>query len=77
MVAVVPALNVPVTPAIVNVVTVTAPSTLVVPVSTLPLTGVSSGVVAVSLASVNGSFTGVTVISRVEVSFVPDPSVNV
>ena len=77
MVALVPALNVPFTPATVKVVTVTGPSTLVVLPITLPVTGVSSAAVAVSLTSVKVSATGVTVISKVEVSSVPEPSVNV
>ena len=80
--AVVPAVNTTglllpsTTPAIVKVVTLNGPSTLV-PSITLPVFAVSSGVVVVSLASVKSSLTGVTVISRVEVSFAPEPSVNV
>ena len=77
IVAVVPALNVPVTPAMLKLVTVTGPSTLLVPVSTVPVIGVSSGVDAVSFRSLNVSSTGVTVISKVEVSSVPEPSVKV
>ena len=64
-------------PATVNCVTVTGPSTLLVPLSTVPLTAVSSGVVTTSSASVKLSSTGVTVIVSVEVSSAPDPSVIV
>ena len=59
------------TPAIVKVVTVTAPSTLVVPVSKLPLLAVSSGVLTDSSASVKVSFTGVIVSVKVDVSVPP------
>ena len=76
IVAVVPALNVPVTPATVKLVNATVPSTLVVPVKTLPLTGVSSGVEAVSLTSLNASSTGTIVSVSVEVSVVV-PSLKV
>ena len=80
--AVVPAVNTTglllpsTTPAIVKVVTLNGPSTLV-PSMTLPVLVVSSGVVVVSLPSVKLSFTGVSVISSVEVTFGSDPSVNV
>ncbi|MNP34245.1 hypothetical protein D3C76_1275210 [compost metagenome] len=77
MVAVWPALNVPVTPSMVKLTTLTGPSTLLVPVRTLPLRAVSSGVDSVSLASAKLSLTGVTLMFRVEVSSVPEPSVTV
>ncbi|MNL74186.1 hypothetical protein D3C87_1997760 [compost metagenome] len=57
--------------------TLTGPSTLEVPVRTLPVTAVSSLVVTVSLMSVKPSSTGVTLMFRVEVSSVPEPSVTV
>ncbi|MNH48007.1 hypothetical protein D3C79_1115480 [compost metagenome] len=57
--------------------TLTGPSTLEVPLRTLPLRAVSSGVDTVSLASLKLSFTGVTLIFRVEVSLGPEPSVTV
>ena len=65
---VVPTVNVPATPAMVKVVTVTAPSALLVPVSRLPVLATSSGVVSISLASEKLSFTGSTVMISVEVS---------
>ena len=71
-----PAVKVPATPATVKVVTVTAPSTLLVPVSTLPVWLASSAPLTTSLASVKPSATGGTVIVRVEVS-VLEPSVIV
>ena len=61
----------------VKLTTLTGPSTLEVPVSTLPVTAVSSLVVTVSLASVKLSSTGVTLMFRVEVTSVPEPSVTV
>src|SRR6478609_7904199 len=73
MVAVAPAANVAVLLATWKLVTVTAPSTLVVPVRTLLVSGVSSAVVTDSLASVNASSTGVTAIVSVDVS-VLEPS---
>ena len=47
-------------------VTRTAPSTLLVPVSTLPASTVSSATLTVSLPSVKPSVTGVTLMLRVE-----------
>ncbi|MNI86134.1 hypothetical protein D3C73_1431980 [compost metagenome] len=61
----------------VKLTTLTGPSTLLVPVRTLPVTAVSSRVETVSLASVKLSSTGVTLMFRVEVSSVPEPSVTV
>ncbi|MNR58529.1 hypothetical protein D3C85_1795520 [compost metagenome] len=61
----------------VKLTTLTGPSTLEVPVNTLPVTAVSSRVETVSLASVKLSLTGVTLMFRVEVSFGPEPSVTV
>ena len=52
------------------------PSTLVVPVSRLPLTGVSSCVVTISLASLRPSATGVMLIVSVDASLFT-PSVTV
>ncbi|MNP76930.1 hypothetical protein D3C76_1742630 [compost metagenome] len=77
MVAVWPALKVPVTPSMVKLTTLTGPSTLEVPVRTLPLTGASSAVVTRSLASTKLSSTGVTLMFRVEVTLLPEPSVTV
>ncbi|VVN46624.1 hypothetical protein PS673_05799 [Pseudomonas fluorescens] len=57
--------------------TLTGPSTLLVPVRTLPVTAVSSAVVTVSLRSVKLSSTGVTLMVRVEVTLLPEPSVTV
>ncbi|MNN80319.1 hypothetical protein D3C81_1970440 [compost metagenome] len=57
--------------------TLTGPSTLLVPVRTLPVTAVSSAVLTLSLMSVKLSSTGVTLMFRVEVSSVPEPSVTV
>ncbi|MNF70540.1 hypothetical protein D3C84_524510 [compost metagenome] len=57
--------------------TLTGPSTLLVPVRTLPVRTVSSGVETISLASENLSLTGVTLMFSVEVSLVPEPSVTV
>ena len=59
-----------------NWVTLIGPSTLVVPVSTLPVNVVSSLTLTVSLASLKPSVTGVTLIVSVEVS-VLTPSVTV
>ncbi|VVM42731.1 hypothetical protein PS647_00387 [Pseudomonas fluorescens] len=53
--------------------TLTGPSTLEVPLRTLPVTAVSSLVVTLSLRSLKLSSTGVTLIFRVEV----EPSVTV
>ncbi|MNR34080.1 hypothetical protein D3C85_1518200 [compost metagenome] len=77
MVAVWPAVKVPATPSMVKFTTLTGPSTLLVPVRTLPVTAVSSAVVTLSLMSVKLSSTGVTLMFRVEVSSVPEPSVTV
>ncbi|MNO09067.1 hypothetical protein D3C81_2320350 [compost metagenome] len=57
--------------------TLTGPSTLEVPVNTLPVMAVSSAVVTVSLMSVKLSSTGVTLMVRVEVTLLPEPSVTV
>ncbi|MNC73197.1 hypothetical protein D3C75_1243560 [compost metagenome] len=57
--------------------TLTGPSTLLVPVRTLPVTAVSSAVVTLSLRSVKLSSTGVTLMVRVEVTLLPEPSVTV
>ncbi|MNO08404.1 hypothetical protein D3C81_2310290 [compost metagenome] len=70
-------MKVPVTPSMVKLTTLTGPSTLLVPVRTLPVRAVSSRVETVSLASAKLSLTGVTLIFRVEVSFGPEPSVTV
>ncbi|VVP16032.1 hypothetical protein PS893_03586 [Pseudomonas fluorescens] len=77
MVAVWPAVNVPATPSMVKFTTLTGPSTLLVPVRTLPVTAVSSLVVTLSLRSVKLSSTGVTLMVRVEVTLLPEPSVTV
>ncbi|MNI12735.1 hypothetical protein D3C73_659290 [compost metagenome] len=77
MVAVWPAMKVPVTPSMVKLTTLTGPSTLLVPLRTLPVRAVSSRVDTVSLTSVKLSSTGVTLMFRVEVSFGPEPSVTV
>ncbi|MNR68847.1 hypothetical protein D3C85_1936770 [compost metagenome] len=61
----------------VKLTTLTGPSTLLVPVRTLPVTAVSSAVVTVSLRSVKLSSTGVTLMVRVEVTLLPEPSVTV
>ncbi|MNR57669.1 hypothetical protein D3C85_1784990 [compost metagenome] len=53
--------------------TLTGPSTLLVPVRTLPVTAVSSLVLTLSLRSLKLSSTGVTLMVRVEV----EPSVTV
>ena len=76
MFAVWPAVKLPAMPATLKPVTVTGPSTLVVPVSTDPVSVVSSLVLTVSLSSVKGSSTGVTEIVSVEVSPL-EPSVIV
>ncbi|VVP15992.1 hypothetical protein PS893_03584 [Pseudomonas fluorescens] len=57
--------------------TLTGPSTLLVPVRTLPVTAVSSLVVTLSLRSLKLSSTGVTLMVRVEVTLLPEPSVMV
>ncbi|VVN46607.1 hypothetical protein PS673_05806 [Pseudomonas fluorescens] len=57
--------------------TLTGPSTLLVPVRTLPVTAVSSLVVTLSLRSLKLSSTGVTLMVRVEVTLLPEPSVTV
>ncbi|MCY1176371.1 hypothetical protein D3C76_1548120 [compost metagenome] len=57
--------------------TLTGPSTLLVPVRTLPVTAVSSLVLTLSLRSVKLSSTGVTLMVRVEVTLLPEPSVTV
>ncbi|MNC56322.1 hypothetical protein D3C75_1059080 [compost metagenome] len=57
----------------VKLTTLTGPSTLLVPVRTLPVTAVSSLVVTLSLRSLKLSSTGVTLMVRVEV----EPSVTV
>ncbi|MNW16021.1 hypothetical protein D3C71_2147200 [compost metagenome] len=57
--------------------TLTGPSTLLVPVRTLPVRAASSRVETVSLASVKLSSTGVTLMVRVEVTLLPEPSVTV
>ncbi|MNC72317.1 hypothetical protein D3C75_1233510 [compost metagenome] len=57
--------------------TLTGPSTLLVPVRTLPVTAVSSLVVTLSLRSLKLSLTGVTLMVRVEVTLLPEPSVTV
>ncbi|VVP15949.1 hypothetical protein PS893_03582 [Pseudomonas fluorescens] len=77
MVAVLPAVKVPATPSMVKFTTLTGPSTLEVPVNTLPVKAVSSRVETVSLASVKLSLTGVTLMVRVEVTLLPEPSVTV
>ncbi|MNY58613.1 hypothetical protein PS843_05956 [Pseudomonas fluorescens] len=61
----------------VKLTTLTGPSTLEVPVNTLPVTAVSSLVVTLSLMSVKLSSTGVTLMVRVEVTLLPEPSVTV
>ncbi|VVP59168.1 hypothetical protein PS843_05951 [Pseudomonas fluorescens] len=61
----------------VKLTTLTGPSTLEVPVNTLPVTAVSSLVVTLSLRSVKLSSTGVTLMVRVEVTLLPEPSVTV
>ncbi|MNO08283.1 hypothetical protein D3C81_2308590 [compost metagenome] len=61
----------------VKLTTLTGPSTLLVPVRTLPVKAVSSLVVTVSLRSVKLSSTGVTLMFRVEVTLLPEPSVTV
>ncbi|VVP59075.1 hypothetical protein PS843_05931 [Pseudomonas fluorescens] len=61
----------------VKLTTLTGPSTLLVPVRTLPVTAVSSLVVTLSLRSVKLSSTGVTLMVRVEVTLLPEPSVTV
>ena len=76
MVAVEPALKLPVIPAMRKLATLRALSTSESLVNTLPLTGVSSGVVLVSGTASGGSLTGVTLIVRVEVTGVV-PSVTV
>ncbi|MNG27156.1 hypothetical protein D3C84_1122440 [compost metagenome] len=77
MVAVLPAVKVPATPSMVKLTTLTGPSTLEVPVRTLPVTAVSSAVLTLSLRSVKLSSTGVTLMFRVEVTLLPEPSVTV
>ncbi|VVN46700.1 hypothetical protein PS673_05805 [Pseudomonas fluorescens] len=57
--------------------TLTGPSTLLVPVRTLPVTAVSSAVLTLSLMSLKLSSTGVTLMVRVEVTLLPEPSVTV
>ncbi|MNH36506.1 hypothetical protein D3C79_973020 [compost metagenome] len=61
----------------VKLTTLTGPSTLEVPVNTLPVTAVSSLVLTLSLMSVKLSSTGVTLMVRVEVTLLPEPSVTV
>ncbi|VVN46690.1 hypothetical protein PS673_05804 [Pseudomonas fluorescens] len=61
----------------VKLTTLTGPSTLLVPVRTLPVTAVSSLVVTLSLRSLKLSSTGVTLMVRVEVTLLPEPSVMV
>ncbi|MNF12047.1 hypothetical protein D3C80_2134150 [compost metagenome] len=61
----------------VKLTTLTGPSTLEVPVNTLPVKAVSSAVVTVSLRSVKLSSTGVTLMFSVEVTLLPEPSVTV
>ncbi|VVN47417.1 hypothetical protein PS659_05974 [Pseudomonas fluorescens] len=61
----------------VKLTTLTGPSTLLVPVKTLPLIGASSAVVTRSLASVKLSSTGVTLMVRVELTLLPEPSLTV
>ncbi|MNR65339.1 hypothetical protein D3C85_1883390 [compost metagenome] len=61
----------------VKLTTLTGPSTLEVPVNTLPVTAVSSLVLTLSLRSVKLSSTGVTLMVRVEVTLLPEPSVTV
>ncbi|MNU07450.1 hypothetical protein D3C72_2530500 [compost metagenome] len=61
----------------VKLTTLTGPSTLEVPVNTLPVTAVSSAVLTLSLRSVKLSSTGVTLMVRVEVTLLPEPSVTV
>ncbi|MNP79766.1 hypothetical protein D3C76_1776850 [compost metagenome] len=61
----------------VKLTTLTGPSTLLVPVRTLPVTAVSSAVLTLSLMSVKLSSTGVTLMVRVEVTLLPEPSVTV
>ncbi|VVN49461.1 hypothetical protein PS647_06337 [Pseudomonas fluorescens] len=61
----------------VKLTTLTGPSTLEVPVNTLPVTAVSSLVVTLSLRSLKLSSTGVTLMVRVEVTLLPEPSVTV
>ncbi|MNR59054.1 hypothetical protein D3C85_1802190 [compost metagenome] len=61
----------------VKLTTLTGPSTLLVPVRTLPVTAVSSAVVTLSLRSLKLSSTGVTLMVRVEVTLLPEPSVTV
>ncbi|VVN49463.1 hypothetical protein PS647_06338 [Pseudomonas fluorescens] len=61
----------------VKLTTLTGPSTLEVPVNTLPVKAVSSLVVTLSLRSLKLSSTGVTLMVRVEVTLLPEPSVTV
>ncbi|MNN74881.1 hypothetical protein D3C81_1911270 [compost metagenome] len=61
----------------VKLTTLTGPSTLLVPVRTLPVTAVSSLVLTLSLRSLKLSSTGVTLMFRVEVTLLPEPSVTV
>ncbi|MNG30812.1 hypothetical protein D3C76_1741200 [compost metagenome] len=77
MVAVWPAVKVPLTPSMVKLTTLTGPSTLLVLVRTLPVTAVSSLVLTLSLRSLKLSSTGVTLMVRVEVTLLPEPSVTV
>ena len=79
MVAICPAVNVPVTPKTVNCVTVIGlPSGSESFVKTFPEIGVSSGVTKLSSFTVIGeSLTAVTVIANVPVSVPPSPSLMV
>ena len=75
MVAVVPAVNVPDTPAIVNCVTVKVfPSKSVSLVNTFPETGTSSGVVTMSSEAKGASLTAFTTMSNNPESVPPLPS---
>ena len=79
MVVVVPAVNVPGTPKMVNCVTVIGlPSGSESLVNTFPEIGVSSGVTRLSsFTAIGESFTAVTVIANVPVSVPPSPSLTV
>jgi hypothetical protein len=75
--AVSPALNVPVTPAIVNCVTVKVfPSASVSLDKTFPVAGIFCGVVAVSFEAIGASFTAVTtILNEPFTAFVPSDTV--
>ena len=77
IVAVSPAVKVPVTPAIVNCVTVKVfPSTSVSFVNTLPVAGTFCGVEAVSSVATGASFTAVTtILNEPSTAFVPSDTV--